>query len=95
MISGTSENIHPTEGQGGHAIFKERQFRLDHWEIFAADRHNMVRGWFSCHGADFSPARTTRLHIGLVNLQGERLELDVEITVAFKAANLWEFQIVA
>src|SRR4051794_25632541 len=85
----------PAEGRGGKAIYQEQQIDVDHWEIMGLNRQKEVRGWFACHGPSFSPPKTALLHLSLWTLQAERIEVDIEITVPFKAAELWEFRIVA
>jgi hypothetical protein len=88
MHSSALQDQVPTQGQGGEAITGDATFAVDHWEIFGRDRQQHLRGWFACHDAKFAPAKTDHLHLSLQTPQDNRIEVEIEITVTFKAAEL-------
>ena len=95
MDNVASTHLPLTEGIGGQATHAKHMFELGRWQIFGKARNGQTRGWFTCQDDEFEPVRADRMHLSLVRSMNRRIELNVAITVTFKAAHLWEFCVLA
>jgi hypothetical protein len=90
MVQAAAQRL---SGPSGWTQINGHRYRLGNWEIFDGDPEKTMnwRGWFRCDASSFQARKSAELHLSLKSWHDGNQEVDVTISVNFKAEHLWEF----